>query len=648
MYSTTKVRTAKANSGDRNKVSSAAAHMSRRPQIQTKLKVGKANDKYEAEADQMADKIVSNAPAIQRKCGACAQEDKLQKKPAIQKKEDEELQTKLFGGMQRKEMPDFIQKMQTDEEQVQAKQEGGGESTASSWVSQKVSESKGGGQPLSKSTRSFMETGFGRDFSNVRVHTDSTAVQMNKELGAQAFTHGNNVYFNEGKYNPESQSGKHLLAHELTHTVQQNDIQTKRIQRLMGFEFQTGRVVKQDDHRGTDITRMQTKANPIEPSTPSPEITSDLKMEVDSSSSGGVIEFVTGAHSTWDPIGQEIREAIDIIHFITDLPQVGGYYKPFSTSNYGNLKIDIGDFIAKPQMTEGIRIEEFNSLLSLIGGGYVARNENSLSELESTNGGMSEQLKGFVSLILHYLRDNRHSSSVTMPKASFPLMSRIHFKSIFDSLSPEDQNHFRSIIPLIPEKAGLSSPQDPVFGGGYWVKFGDDEITVDIDGTDYFISAFLQQVENGTNKVGAIEYRYTNEDDNVVVQIGDCESLDTNTAILCNNPTLIDKSESLEVVTVGNWLASIHSDRHVSSGYKVPPGGDEKTWSDADLLSPLPGYGGAPGAGYGQGEWFLPPGDDLIPIEVRNLNEQPFTNWEWLAYTLFELARNAGRGDLTE
>lgn len=84
-----------------------------------------------------------------------------------------------------------------------------------------LNSSKGGGSPLSGKVKDEMESGIGADFSNVRIHNDSTAVQMNQQLGSQAFATGNNIYFNEGKYNPNSQSGKHLLAHELTHTVQQ-------------------------------------------------------------------------------------------------------------------------------------------------------------------------------------------------------------------------------------------------------------------------------------------------------------------------------------------------------------------------------------------------------------------------------------------
>ncbi|MEM7084571.1 MAG: DUF4157 domain-containing protein [Bacteroidota bacterium] len=92
--------------------------------------------------------------------------------------------------------------------------------------------SKGGGRAMSSETQQEMGSGFGADFSNVKIHTDSKAVQMNKDLGAQAFTHGSDIYFNEGKYNPESKSGKHLLAHELTHTVQQG-ASGNSIQRLV-------------------------------------------------------------------------------------------------------------------------------------------------------------------------------------------------------------------------------------------------------------------------------------------------------------------------------------------------------------------------------------------------------------------------------
>lgn len=77
------------------------------------------------------------------------------------------------------------------------------------------------GQPLSTSLRGFMEPRFGADFSAVRVHTGSRAENMNQQVGARAFTLGSDIYFGRGQYAPESTAGRGLIAHELTHTIQQ-------------------------------------------------------------------------------------------------------------------------------------------------------------------------------------------------------------------------------------------------------------------------------------------------------------------------------------------------------------------------------------------------------------------------------------------
>jgi hypothetical protein len=80
---------------------------------------------------------------------------------------------------------------------------------------------RGGGNPLPDSTRNKMESGFGADFSSVRVHTGARSDQLNRSINAQAFTQGTDVFFGAGKYNPHSSGGQRLLAHELTHVVQQ-------------------------------------------------------------------------------------------------------------------------------------------------------------------------------------------------------------------------------------------------------------------------------------------------------------------------------------------------------------------------------------------------------------------------------------------
>jgi hypothetical protein len=132
-------------------------------------------------------------------------------KPVIQPKAEKEIQAKEEEEIQTKE----------DENELQMSASADANPSDTSNLESNLNSSKGSGSPLSGKVKTEMESGFGADFSNVRIHNDSTAVQMNKQLGAQAFATGNNIYFNEGKYNPNSQSGKHLLAHELTHTVQQ-------------------------------------------------------------------------------------------------------------------------------------------------------------------------------------------------------------------------------------------------------------------------------------------------------------------------------------------------------------------------------------------------------------------------------------------
>lgn len=81
--------------------------------------------------------------------------------------------------------------------------------------------SSSGGKPLPPATRSFFEPRFGRNFGDVRVHTGEEAADLNRQLDAKAFTDGSDVYFGEGQYRPETPAGKQLLAHELTHAIQQ-------------------------------------------------------------------------------------------------------------------------------------------------------------------------------------------------------------------------------------------------------------------------------------------------------------------------------------------------------------------------------------------------------------------------------------------
>jgi hypothetical protein len=179
--------------------------------IQPRLSIGSPDDPYEKEADAMADRVMRmpDTSFIQRKCSACEEEDPIHIKPEvtfIQKKtrdyEEERIQTKPV-------IP-FVQRKGDNSQNV-----------ASDAVVNSIQSTRGGGSALSGPTKSFMESRFDNDFSNVRVHTGDYAVQLSKELNAEAFTVGSDIYFNQGRYNTDSSGGKNLLAHELTHVVQQ-------------------------------------------------------------------------------------------------------------------------------------------------------------------------------------------------------------------------------------------------------------------------------------------------------------------------------------------------------------------------------------------------------------------------------------------
>ncbi len=204
------------------------------PQV-SRLKIGKSDDAFEKEADHMADVVVDRKAATSLKGFATPQ-------VMLMKKDDEESQAKMETVQRSEEekaktKPESIQRME-DTEEGQAKfemaQPKGEEeeaktkadsprngNRASLKTTQTVKATKGNGSPLSEGPKRFMEKGFGADFSKVRIHTDHKAEAMSKEMGAQAFTVGNDIYFNKGRFNPETQSGKKLLAHELTHTIQQ-------------------------------------------------------------------------------------------------------------------------------------------------------------------------------------------------------------------------------------------------------------------------------------------------------------------------------------------------------------------------------------------------------------------------------------------
>ena len=171
--------------------------------IQAKLKIGQPGDKYEQEAGSVAERVVDMSDFN------------------ISRQENEEdIQTKSVAD----QITPLAQRQSPEEEEediVQAKERPRLAQEFSPPAEVGIQSMKGGGQPLPKSTRAFFEPRFGYDFSNVRVHADAQALEAAQSINARAFTIGQNVVFGSGHYAPETTAGKRLLAHELTHVMQQ-------------------------------------------------------------------------------------------------------------------------------------------------------------------------------------------------------------------------------------------------------------------------------------------------------------------------------------------------------------------------------------------------------------------------------------------
>ncbi|MEX0290393.1 MAG: DUF4157 domain-containing protein [Flavobacteriaceae bacterium] len=222
------------------------------PPVQTKLNIGKPGDKYEVEADRTADEVVSKSESpdsvqkmdseeeVQTKPLAESLTPFVQKQEAAEEEEAVQAQAEeeeeAVQAQEEEEEPVQAQEMEEEEEQVQAQEEEEEAVQAksaknilnSNQLSSELNASKGSGTQMDSKTQMEMEKAFGNDFSQVNIHTDAKAIAMTKQLHAQAFTHGNDIYFNSGKYHPNSKKGKHLLAHELTHTIQQGNQNPKK------------------------------------------------------------------------------------------------------------------------------------------------------------------------------------------------------------------------------------------------------------------------------------------------------------------------------------------------------------------------------------------------------------------------------------
>jgi outer membrane protein OmpA-like peptidoglycan-associated protein len=188
--------------------------------LQAKLTVNQPGDVYEQEADRVADAVMrmpdgrdaqmhgitAHAPGgVQRVCSECEQE--LRRSPLPIQRKCSKCQADIEPG------PDM---------NLQAKQTPGSTPDIAPATAAQIGALRGGGQSLPAPERTFFESRFGYDFSSVRVHADDQASQAASQVQALAFTTGRDIVFGAGQYRPGDPAGRRLMAHELTHVVQQS------------------------------------------------------------------------------------------------------------------------------------------------------------------------------------------------------------------------------------------------------------------------------------------------------------------------------------------------------------------------------------------------------------------------------------------
>jgi hypothetical protein len=195
-----------------------------RCQAKSSLTIGAANDAHEQEADRVADAVVNGQPG-----GPIAQDG-----PALQTKlyrkvlEPYEMYDSMGPAPGEDALPEEDAEPEEDAVPVslqrkEAPAQSDGDTAVPAGYEQSLQHAiQGGGTTLPADTRGFMESRFGHDFSGVRVHHGTQAETLSRQIDARAFTVGQDIFFGRSEYAPSSREGQHLLAHELTHVVQQS------------------------------------------------------------------------------------------------------------------------------------------------------------------------------------------------------------------------------------------------------------------------------------------------------------------------------------------------------------------------------------------------------------------------------------------
>ena len=193
--------------------------------VQPKLTIGEPNDKYEQEADRVAKQVVQRMQAPEPPTFSNAKEEE----PSLQCKREafQQIWRPMLQG------------------------DGAEGGTTSEEFDRTLNSARSGGQALDSGLQRSMGEAMGADFSGVKVHTDATANNLSESIQAKAFTTGRDVFFKRGAYQPGSRGGQELIAHELTHVVQQNGrVQRQKegmVQRALYDSWDTRRALETEE-----------------------------------------------------------------------------------------------------------------------------------------------------------------------------------------------------------------------------------------------------------------------------------------------------------------------------------------------------------------------------------------------------------------
>lgn len=182
----------------------AVGRLLRSGTFQAKLRIGQAGDIYEKEADRVAEKVMRMP------------ESEVSKNIAVS--------GQAHGILIQRMCPKCANRLVEEEKVLHPKEVSGSTQEITPGLEANINAVRGGGQPLPESVRAFYEPRFRHDFSHVRVHTDAKAAESARDVNANAYTMGQNIVFGAGRFAPGTHDGRRLIAHELTHVVQQGGV----------------------------------------------------------------------------------------------------------------------------------------------------------------------------------------------------------------------------------------------------------------------------------------------------------------------------------------------------------------------------------------------------------------------------------------